>query len=132
MSEMAYYGKAISDDKMMEIFPSLVPSDGDWADFEKSLLNTVNMDWNGLKSIFMKRANHSNSKPATTFNDSSVFQTSGVSKETNTPWHKNEEILKVMNILEHNFDILICLKCRIFGHSTGNHKSFEATRPKRV
>ena len=63
MAELKYYGKSITDDKLIEIFPTFVSSEGDWPDFEKTLMNSVTLDWIGLKSIFMKRANYANIRP---------------------------------------------------------------------
>jgi hypothetical protein len=40
IAEAAYYGKAFSEDRLAQIFPTLVPNDGDWVDFQKTLLCT--------------------------------------------------------------------------------------------
>lgn len=129
IAELKYYGNPTGEDKLIEIFPTLLPNDGDWADFPKILMNSINLDWENLKIIFMKRANYSNSKPLDETN--SVFQATNSIPGVKIPWHNNDEVMKIMDTLDVKFGILICLKCRRFGHTTINHRAYEASRPKK-
>ena len=127
VAELKYYGKSITDDKLIEIFPTFIPSEGDWSDFEKTLMNSVTLDWIGLKSIFMKRANYANIRPVQT-NSNMVFQVASTTTKTDhTPWHQNGAVIQIFDQLASAHGILICLKCRRFGHQTKDHQVHAAS-----
>ena len=130
IEDARYYQSPIRLERLLEIFPTLLPQEGElWRDFSNLLLNSVDMTWESLKAIFIKRANRANTMRETEPPPTSVFATStsapsagsGQQTDPNT-WPNNEYLLKLFMDLSVKYGMSICLKCRNFGHLTHQHR----------
>ena len=127
ISEIKYYGLSIGNEKLIELFPKLIPSDGEWSDFEKSMMNVISLTWDGLKTMFTRRANYANSRIDSKIGNS-IFAVSNVPK---SPWTENQELVSKLEQLSSEYGLAICLKCRRIGHLTRNHVDNNFTRKKK-